>query len=266
MTIFSNIFHLLLILKATYFQGQTVSKPNSLVVDVTSANKPGMVYVMLSRVCSLDQLHIVDKMDPEKITVDEKVRIEAARMDKVSLNKNPVKWMDPATLGLKVCSFNTSSLRKHIDDVKSDPVLLQSDVLILQETWLEEGEEEDERYQLEGFRGHFTSVGRGKGLAVYVKEKLNILSVSKMGEPNIQLTKIEMRKLDIVGLYRSKEEPLFSARNILQNFVDTNKDTLVIGDLNFGANEDNDFSRYLEREGFTQLVTLPTHIKGGIDS
>ena len=266
MTIFSNIFHLLLILKATYFQGQTVSKPNSLVVDVTSANKPGMVYVMLSRVCSLDQLHIVDKMDPEKITVDEKVRIEAARMDQVSMNKNPVKWMDSTVSGLKVCSFNTSSLRKHIDDVKRDPVLLQSDVLIIQETWLEEGEEKDERYELEGFRGYFTSVGRGKGLAVYVKKELNILSVSKLGEPNIQLTKIEMRKFDIVGLYRSKEETPFSARNILQNFVDTNKDTLVIGDLNFGANEDNDFSRYLEREGFTQLVTLPTHIKGGIES
>ena len=157
-----------------YFQGQTVSKPNSLVVGVTSANKPGMVYVMFSRVCSLEQLHIVDKLDPEKITVDDNVKKEASRMDKVSVNSNPSPWMNPATLGLKVCSFNTRSLRKHMEDVRSDPVLLKSDVLCLQETWLEEGEEKDDRYQLEGFSGHFLSVGRGKGLAVFVKTELNI--------------------------------------------------------------------------------------------
>merc|ERR1719397_1519231 len=61
-------------------QGQTVAKPSSLVVDVTSSHQPGMVYVMLSRVCSMQQLHIVDKLDPDKIIVSEKVKAEAARM------------------------------------------------------------------------------------------------------------------------------------------------------------------------------------------
>ena len=39
-----------------------------------------MVYVMFSRVQSLDQLNIVDVMDPSKITVNDKVMAEAARM------------------------------------------------------------------------------------------------------------------------------------------------------------------------------------------
>ena len=232
-------------------------------VDVSSANKPGMCYVMLSRVCSLEQLHIMGKLDPEKITVDENVEIEAARMDKVSVNKNPSLWMDPATLGLKVCSLNTLSLRKHIEDVKSDPILLKSDVLCLQETWLEDGEEKDEKYQMEGFIGHFVSVGRGKGLAVYVKRELKIRRISKFGEPNIQMIKIEMRDFDIIAIYRSKEEPLYRATHHLRNLVDPAKDTMVIGDVNYGAHEVNEFSKYLEREGFSQLVTLPTHIRGG---
>ena len=147
------------------------------------------------------------KLDPEKITVDENVKIEAARMDKVSVNKNPSLWMDPATLGLKVCSLNTLSLRKHIEDVKSDPILMKSDVLCLQETWLEDGEEKDEKYQMEGFIGHFVSVGRGKGLAVYVKREQKIGRVSKFGESNIQMIKIEVRDFDIIAIYRSKEEP-----------------------------------------------------------
>ena len=71
------------------FQGQTVAKPNNLVVDVTSSHQPGMVYVMLSRVCSMQQLHIIDKFDPEKILMNDAVRVEAVRMARVSLNSNP---------------------------------------------------------------------------------------------------------------------------------------------------------------------------------
>ena len=186
-------------------------------------------------------------------------------MEKISLNKNPSKWMSPATLGLKVCSFNTLSLRKHIEDIKSDPILLQSHVLCLQETWLEDGEEKDGRYQLEGFTGYFTSVGRGKGLAVYVREEVETGHISKVAEPNIQLTKITMSQLDIVTIYRSQEEPLLRAVHFLQNLINPQKDTLVIGDFNYDANKENELSKYLDREGFTQLVTLPTHIRGGID-
>ena len=152
-----------------------------------------------------------------------------------------------------------------MEDIRSDPVLLQSDILCLQETWLEDGEEIDERYQLEGFTGHFESVGRGKGLVVYVKSELKgVISICKTREPNIQMIKIEMGKLDIIAIYRSQEEPLHRATHYLKNLVNPEKDTLVVGDVNFGAYEVNKMSNYLAREGFSQLVTLPTHIRGGI--
>merc|ERR1712112_143891 len=80
-------------------QGQGVPKPNSLVVDVVSAHQPGMVYVMLSRCCSLEQLTILDEMDPDKIRVHEDVKVEARRMAKVSINKNPCNWMNPKAAG-----------------------------------------------------------------------------------------------------------------------------------------------------------------------
>ena len=245
------------------FQGQTVAKPKSLVVDVTSSHQPGMVYVMLSRVCSMQQLHIVDKLDPDKITVNENVRVEAARMAKVSLNSNPCEWMDPLKVGLRVCSLNCRSLRKHIEDVKSDPFLLQGDVVCLQETWLEDGEERQDKYQLEGYGGYFTSVGPGKGVTVYVKEELKIIGVHNFTDPNIQLSKIVLRKIDIINIYRSQDEPLLSAAHHLQNFIDPEKDTLIIGDVNFCATKTNSLSNFLEGEGFHQLVTLPTHIQGG---
>ena len=241
-----------------------MGKPNSLVVDITSVHQPGMAYVMLSRVCSLEQLHIVDELNVEKITVNDKVRQEALRMQKVSVNSNPCNWMNPKTIGLKVCSFNTCSLRKHVEDVKSDPVLMQSDVLFVQETWLEVSEEEEDRYQLEGYRAYFTSPGRGKGIATFVKEGVNILSISKFEAPSIQLAKVEMEKLDLVSIYRSRDEPLHQVTQLLQNFLHPKKDTLVVGDVNICATRTNDLGKYLQQKGFRQLVTLPTHIRGGI--
>ena len=240
-----------------------MAKPNNLVVDVTSSHQPGMVYVMLSRVCSMQQLHIIDKFDPEKISMHDGVRVEAARMAKVSLNSNPCEWMDPAKVGLRVCSLNSRSLRKHIQDVRTDPVLLQGDVICLQETWLEDGEGERGDYQLEGYQAFFASVGPGKGLAVFIKEGLRILEVHKLIDANIQLTKISIKGVEIINIYRSQDEPLPSAAHHLRNFIDLQNDTLIIGDVNVCATKANPLRNFLEEEGFDQLVTMPTHIKGG---
>ena len=240
-----------------------MAKPNNLVVDVTSSHQPGMVYVMLSRVCSMQQLHIIDKFDPEKISMHDGVRVEAARMAKVSLNSNPCEWMDPAKVGLRVCSLNCRSLRKHIGDVRTDPVLLQGDVICLQETWLEDGEGERGDYQLEGYQAFFASVGPGKGLAVFIKEGLRILEVHKLIDANIQLTKISIKGVEIINIYRSQDEPLPSAAHHLRNLLDPRRDTLIIGDVNVCATKANPLRNFLEEEGFRQLVTLPTHIQGG---
>ena len=250
----------------SFFQGQTVSKPNSLVVDVTSAHQPGMVYVMLSRGCSLDQLTILDKMNPDKILVHADVEAEAKRMEKVSINKNPSNWMNPKAAGLKVCSLNVKSLRCHIDDVKSDPALLQSDILCLQEIWLHPGEEEGEQYQLDGFHGHFTCVGPGKGVAVYVKKnKTASYSYHAVSEPFLQLGRVSLPDLDVITVYRSQEERPLSAAHFLKEFINLEKTTLIIGDFNICPRRKptNELTSFLSRQRFNQLVTLPTHIDGG---
>ena len=254
-------------------QGQTVPEPNHLVIDITSSHQAGMVYVMLSRVCNINQLHIVDKVIAEKITVNEKVLREAKRMAKVSVNLNPCDWMNPKKVGLRVCSFNTSSLRKHVEDIRTDPVLMQSDILFVLETWLEADEGQDragqDRYQLEGYRVIFTSVGRGKGIATYVKDGVDFNSVTSLGLANIQTVKLEAckvtkKRLDIIAMYRSQEESVESATSRLKDLINPKRDTLIVGDFNFCATTNNVMSRYLEQENFQQLVTLPTHIMGNI--
>ena len=211
-----------------------------------SSHQPGMVYVMLSRVCSLMQLRILQEMDPEKIRVDEKVLNEAKRMSKVSLNCNPGSWASPKVEGLRVAYLNVSSLRKHVIDVKTDPHLKHADVLCLSETWLTEDEEEQPQYQLEGYSSCFLSQGRGKGLAVYVRRGLELQNMRHHSSIHLQMLKISLAGLDIIPIYRSQEEPFYSVSHHLQNLLSKTTTTLLIGDINYCfMKEQNDLSRYL---------------------
>ena len=204
-----------------------------------------MVYVMLSRCCSLQQLHILQEMDPDKISVDEKVLKEAKRMWKVSLNNKPEIWANPKVDGLRLASLNVRSLRKHAEDVRTDPHLKHADVLCLLETWLTPEEEEENRYELEGYSSSFfLSQGRGKGMAVYVRKGLKIQNVQHHSSTNLQMLKISFAGLQIISIYRSKEEPFSSVIRHLQNLFNQATPTLLIGDVNYCFTEQNDLSRY----------------------
>ena len=219
-----------------------------------------MVYVMLSRCCSLQQLHILQEMDPDKISVDEKVLKEAKRMWKVSLDNNPGSWANPKVEGLRVASLNVRSLRKHMEDVRTDPHLKHADILCLQETWLTEEEEEGNRYKLEGYSSSFfLSQGRGKGMAVYARRGLRVQDVRHHSSTNLQMLKICLGGLEVIAIYRSQEEPFVSVVRHLQNLLDKTTPTLLIGDVNFCFTEQNELSRYF-RDLLNILRTLkPAH-------
>ena len=202
---------------------------------------------MLSRVQSLEQLNIVNDLDTEKITVDKDVVKEAERMWQVSVNRNPGSWMDQQKVqGLRVCSLNVRSLRRHIEDVRQDPVLQQADILFCQETWLTQEEERQEVYQLAGYEGHFVSEGAGKGIGHYVRKETPILRRHSLSLPNMQLVKICLAGLDVISVYRSQEEPFQSVVLHLQQFISKNIDTLLVGDLNYCYSGANHLSRCLQ--------------------
>ena len=241
-----------------YLQGQTTSKPNALVVDVETCDKPGMCYVMLSRVQCLEQLNIIKDLKPEKITVDKTVMKEAERMWKVCANRNPDSWMDREKVnGLRVCCLNVRSLRKHIEDVRTDPVLQQADILFVQETWLTVEESSQEMYQLAGYRGVFASQGAGKGVGLYVRDGTPGGSITAVPLPHMQILKICLKELDIISVYRSKEELPPSALDHLKQIISKDVDTLLIGDLNYCYfSEQNAISRYLESIAYILTISI----------
>ena len=221
---------------------------------------------MLSRVCQPEQLFIMEELAEENITVHADVMKECQRMNQVSLNSNPDRWNNLDIQGLRVSCLNVRSLRKHCEDVWLDPVLKKSDIVCVQETWLEEFESEDERYLPEGFKGLFCCQGRGKGIAIFVRSDIfGNSSCTSLAKPNLQMMKLIMPTLDIINVYRSQQEPLNEVRRHLESVVEPRKPTLVLGDFNFCyMKEKNCLSEWFEGIGFHQVVFSATHIDGGL--
>ena len=143
-------------------QGHTVKAPQALIIDLVTWIQPAMAYVMLSRVQTLSQLYIVGSVPEKNIKPWPSALEELERMNSVAIN-NP----DNQDKRHRITSLNTYSLRKHIEDIKRDYQLLASNVVCLQETWLESHEESDSVYQLNNFKVSFNSYGRGKGIVTY---------------------------------------------------------------------------------------------------
>ena len=241
-----------------------MTKPNCLVVDIRDSFQPGMVYVMISRVSNMEQLFILDELDPKKIKVSSKVLAENTRMEAVSVNRNPVPWNNIWLTGTRISSLNVRSLRKHMEDVRSDYFLLMSDVICLQETWMEDGEEDQARYELDGYIGLFNCKGRGKGLATYVRAgKFEHDCDVKM--PHFQITKLTTDTMDVINVYRSQEAVFMDVVKSLKGMINLQKNTLVVGDLNYCYLESgNDLSEFLTKQQFHQLVDSPTHVDGNL--
>ena len=239
-----------------------MAKPNTLFVDIEDAFAAGMVYVMLSRVCSLDQLIILGTLKSSKIRVDPKVLSEVKRMEEVSVNRNPTIW-NSSVPGMRVSSINVRSLRKHLEDVKKDFFLMRSDLVCIEETWLEP-EEDENVYQIEGYTSHLNSQGRGKGLAIYIK-KNKFRHVIDLRSPYMQITKVTSERMDVISVYRSQEEPFLSLKNQVESLIDPDKTTLVVGDFNFCyKTSQNEYSSFMSKSKFNQLVEAATHIEGGL--
>ena len=219
-------------------QGATIPKPQKVIINVTDTFAAAMVYVMLSRVCTLEQIYILNKFDEAK--------------------------MYPNTKALKISSLNCRSLKKHHSDMISDVILLKSDIICLQEMWLEDDEAIDD-LKIPNYDLYLNSKGRGKGVAAYCrKDKFRHETDIKRG--NMQISKYSSDTLDIIVIYRSQQGNYDDLNQILEEIKTDEKPHLVLGDLNFCYldNPNNPTRKYLENQRFTQIITRPTHIEGNL--
>ena len=107
---------------------------------------------------------------------------------------------------------------------------LQSDVLVLVETWIPKEHIDDNKYELEGYGVHLNNTGRGKGLAVYFKIKIE--DIIDYNEEKLNITKLECDEFDMIAVYRSVDGSLDRLICTLLDILDLSKSTVVVGDMN----------------------------------
>ena len=140
---------------------------------------------------------------------------------------------------------------------------MKSDVIMLSETWLEP-EQEEQDYQLENYSANFNSEGRGRGIASYFNKKFqHIKNIKNVG---YTLSKVSSEKLDVFGIYKSKEGDARQMVAQLREMITEKKTTIIGGDFNVCAlkNQKNYITLKLKELKFHQIVKQATHIEGGL--
>ena len=244
-------------------QGQTIMWPTKVVLDINSAFEDGQAHVMLSRVQRIEQVYILNEMNPSKIRTSTLALEETKRLATISMNSNPSPWQSIDKRDVKVLSLNCAGLRAHFKDIERDVMILKADIIHLIETSLEEGEESP--LELPGYECQLTSAGRGKGIATYYKVNVFTHELDSLTR-NTQITKFSTENLDVINVYRSSDGNSVELLSKLIDMMTTGKAVLITGDFNICMmnHEKNRMSKELmENEKFTQLMTEPTHIQGG---
>ena len=189
---------------------------------------------------------------------------ELERLDKISLNKNPSKWEKEDKDAMKISSLSCRSLKKHHPDMISDAILLKSDIICLQEIWLESDEVIDD-LKIPNYDLYLNSNGRGKGVAAYCRKGIFKHQIDIKRE-SMQLSKYSTDALDIIIIYRSQQGPYDDLNQIIEEIITEERPQLVVGDFNFCYlnNISNATRKYLERQQFAQMISEPTHIEGNL--
>jgi hypothetical protein len=92
---------------------------------------------------------------------------ELEAMNKRSINNNPIPWEQQHDNFIKIASMNCMHLKNNYDNIVSDRTLMESSIITLSETWLDP----KTILNINGYKAHFNSIGSGKGIALYWKDK-----------------------------------------------------------------------------------------------
>ena len=240
-------------------QGSTIPAGKDLVCHGHRNLPPHMLYVMMSRSSSIENLFLDDNVDTTKVVCKSEC-VQLAENHKLNIRAIENSGNDESTIVL----LNVRSLAKHIDDIIFDPVLQQTECIAVTETWMTD--DLIDMYDVSDRTKYHSSHGRGKGCAMFVTKAKKSELVGKFSTENYQILSITYYgKFQIILVYLQKgqknNKEIIDALTLLWK---SNYYQIVIGDFNFDANEASALRLFLESRGLEQKVTEPTHLEGRI--
>ena len=236
-------------------QGQTIKKPNSLVIDLRHVREAAQAYVILSRVQALSQLFILESLCEKKIIASLKAIDELERMNGISEEQKQVSKT-------AIISCNIRSIKKNFENFNTSSTRKQANVMCLQETWMDPLAPQNNFLENEGWEQHNNSIGKGKGITTFYK--MNYAWVGDVTQANFQITKLQSEAMDLINIYRSAGANNKNFLEKLFGMMTVGKTTMVVGDFNicYVSEFSNCVFQALRIKGFQQIVKKPTHMEG----
>ena len=222
-----------------------------------------MAYVILSRITSIQQLYLKDfdqKKVQRKIYCNVLAKKEAQRLRARAINIQTTEWDKKRPNFVRISSLNARSLQQHYKDLQKDEFIMKSDIICIQETWLEA----DPKEQISQFETHYIH-RRSKGIAVFTKlEPIHLRNFETNACSIIKATYINF---DLINVYRfSGENSIIQFTEEVLPLLDLERTQIIVGDMNIDLlkTSHNFYSHSLEQKGFEQMVRRPTHVLGGL--
>ena len=164
-----------------------------------------MAYVILSRITSIDQLYLKE-FEQKKIYCNKDAKNEVAKLNAKALNLQTTEWDQPVDGVLRLSSLNTRSLQQHRQDLETDEFIMKSDIILLQETWLNE----DLTNNISDFHPYYVH-GRSKGICTLTRVLPTHYSSNQT--THCSIIKLSFNNFDIINIYR------FSGSSNLKDFT-----------------------------------------------
>jgi exonuclease III len=242
-------------------QGQTISQPNSVFTDLNESFQAAMSYVILSRITNIKQLYLAE-FDPKKIYCSSVAKKEAERLRARAINLKKTDWdLQLSSCGvIKLSSVNCRSFQQHHVDLQKDNFIMNSDIIAIQETWLESNLKDS----IPQFYEYYLHAG-SKGIALLTK--VRPINVEKLITEHCSIIKASFSQFDVINVYRfSKDTEIKLFTEDILPFLDQTKTQVIVGDMNINLmqNPRNIFTKSLELRGFQHIVDRPTHVLGGL--
>ena len=261
-------------------QGKT---EDELVLSCDGTFRSGQFYTGISRTKTLHGLFILGKMDPRKIKVNVKSYAEIKRMKKESVLTvaTPISVKASSDYSFRVLFLNVNSLLPHARSIEMDKNITSGDIICLAETWLKPGDGCPDLQDMQVLRHDNIAHGqhRGGGLLMYISLDYHIMKQFSLPNLNIEhlIALLSPRqapqlRLCVALIYKN---PRLTDRDFLRELEYMMSElpvravpTIITGDLNIDMLSKQASAAKLKKlmlyYGFAQLVTTPTHRKGGL--
>lgn len=219
----------------------------------------------MSRVTNLNGLYLTGTSKLSAIKTDQRATEQYNTMKERSKIELVNNFGFITESSLIVTLLNTRSYNKHKDDILSDHILMESDLMCLTETQISHNSQCDT--SLSSFTlVHNINIDRFSSLIVGYRDTVEISELTEIpGATFFKLIKRTLQKntISFLLIYRKnsfcQEESLY----MIQHFLGNSAIDVILGDFNVNALGDNNyFMDYLT--DYEQIVSEPTHISGSI--